>query len=455
MFQRFHINQNRKMKKSKLLLLALVGVTFFSSCSNNDDTDPVTPPTADHVLTGDVTKNTTITADKAWTLKGYVYVKDGATLTIEPGAIIKSDVLQKGALIVERGGKLMAEGTAAKPIVFTSGFPKGQRRPGDWGGIILLGKATTNQGTEVKIEGGVNRSYGGNVDNDNSGILKYVRIEFAGIAAEPNSEINGLTCGGVGSGTVIDYVMVSYGNDDAFEFFGGTVSPKHLIAYTTSDDDFDFDFGFSGTLQYAIAARNPLFVDAADAGNGVECDNDGNGTTSTPTTKPVLKNLTIIGPNNQKNTAANHNFGLRWRRSTSFDMQNSILLGSQTAGFSIESANTATAYKNGTAVFKNNIIAVSPLATAVPLKLDDAAKGVISLADFTAKVLADGNITYTDQNASVQLESPFIDPTKAPFAPNFAPKAGSDAATKKIGAIVDGNDWTQGWTNWNPTTTEY
>src|SRR5690606_26427426 len=128
-------------------------------------------------------------------LKGYVYVKDGATLTIEPGTIIKSDVTEKGALIIERGAKLNAIGTSDKPIVFTSGKPAGQRLPGDWGGIILLGKASTNRTTEPTIEGGVGKNYGGTIDNDNSGTLKYVRIEYAGIAAQPGSEINGLTCG--------------------------------------------------------------------------------------------------------------------------------------------------------------------------------------------------------------------------------------------------------------------
>ena len=210
------------MKFSKLLPVLLVGslstsVLTTSSCKKDDDKiePPVTPPiSSNYLLTGDVDSNVTLKNDSVWTLKGYVYVKDGSTLTIPAGTIIKSDITDKGAIIVERGAKIIAEGTPTNPIVFTSGLPKGQRRPGDWGGIILLGKAPTNRSTEPTIEGGVNRGYGGSDAADNSGILKYVRIEFAGIAAAPNSEINGLTLGGVGSGTVIENVMVSYGNDD-------------------------------------------------------------------------------------------------------------------------------------------------------------------------------------------------------------------------------------------------
>src|SRR5690606_24538277 len=210
---------------------------------------------------------------------------------------------------IEPGAKIMANGTENNPIVFTSGKAVGDREPGDWGGIILLGKAPTNRGTASlpSIEGGVGRTYGGTDPEDNSGVMRYVRIEYAGIAAQPNSEINALTFGGVGSKTVIEHIMTSYANDDAYEFFGGTVSPRYLVAYATADDDFDFDFGYSGSIQYAVSLRDPKFVDPGDAGNGIECDNDGNGTDATPNTHPVLSNLTIIGPNNASGTAGNHN----------------------------------------------------------------------------------------------------------------------------------------------------
>jgi hypothetical protein len=409
-------------------------------------------------LTGDVSANKTLTNDKAWTLKGYVYVKSGATLTIPAGTIIKSDVTDKGALIVEPGGKIMAEGTAAKPIVFTSGQVKGQRRPGDWGGIIILGNAPTNRSTTPTIEGGVNRTYGGNNAADNSGVLKYVRIEFGGIAAAPGSEINGLTLGGVGNGTTIENVMVAYGNDDAFEFFGGTVNCKNLVAYANLDDDYDFDFGYSGKIQYAISFKHPQYADAADASNGIECDNDGTGTSAAPFTHPYLSNFTFVGPNGAANTQANHNFANRWRRATQFTLRNSVMIGFQKGGFSLESSETANAYKNGGAEFKNNLVH----ALADAFKVDTKAGGVMTAAEVEAKATADG-CTKLASAADAQLTDAF-----KVGAPNFVPKAGSPAmvngnlggldgffnATNFIGAM-GATDWTTGWANWDPNNADY
>ena len=256
---------------------------------------------------------TTLTSDKVWTLKGYVYVTDGAKLIIQPGTTIVSDIAEKGALCIERGAQIIAEGTATKPIIFTSGKNAGERSPGDWGGIVILGRAKTNRTSEPTIEGGIGRPFGGTNDLDNSGVLKYVRIEYAGIASMPNSEINALTLGGVGSGTIIDNVQTIYANDDAFEFFGGTVNARNLYAFATADDDFDFDFGFTGTITNGVAKRDPQFVDNGDAGNGVECDNDGTGSTAQPFTHPKLNGMILIGPFDAA-SLANHNLGLRWRR---------------------------------------------------------------------------------------------------------------------------------------------
>jgi len=332
----------------KLFILGLTSLMLFSSCEK----DPIEPP-VDTVLVGTLVENKTLTADKEWTLKGYVYVPEGITLTIEPGTVIKSDIAEKGALCIERGGKIIADGTASQPIVFTSGQTNPQ--PGDWGGVILLGKATTNRITEPTIEGGIGRPYGGNDDADNSGILRYVRVEYAGIAAFPGSEINAFTFGAVGSGTVVEYCESYYGNDDAFEFFGGTVNPKYLIAVGTADDDYDFDFGYRGTIQYAISKRDPQFVDGADAGNGIECDNDGTGSTATPTTHPTLINFTLVGPATS-NAAANHNLAMRWRRASQFTVINSIFFGYVKGGLSLESDETAQAFKDGVSIFSNNYV---------------------------------------------------------------------------------------------------
>ena len=339
----------------KKLLVLFASLTIFG-CSKDlgGDVAPVNVPTST-TLSGNITATTTLTSDKEWVLKGYVYVTDGAKLIIQPGTIIKSDISEKGALCIERGAQIIAEGTAAKPIVFTSGRVAGERTPGDWGGIVILGRAKTNRTSEPTIEGGIGRAYGGTNDLDNSGILKYVRIEYAGIAAMPNSEINALTLGGVGSGTIIENVQTIYANDDAFEFFGGTVSPKNLYAYGTADDDFDFDFGYRGKVSNSISKRDPQFVDNGDAGNGVECDNDGTGSTAEPFTHPILDNMILVGPN-VSTALANHNLGLRFRRATQFTMKNSIIWGWMKGGLSLESNETAQFVKDGVSVFENNSV---------------------------------------------------------------------------------------------------
>ena len=340
------------MKKLLTILLAL----GLFSCEKNlgGEEEPINVPTTT-TLTGNINTTTTLTSDKVWTLKGYVYVTDGAKLIIQPGTTIVSDVAEKGALCIERGSQIIAEGTQSKPIVFTSGRPEGQRTPGDWGGIVILGRAKTNRSSEPTIEGGIGRPYGGTNDSDNSGVMKYVRIEYAGIAAMPNSEINALTLGGVGNGTILENIQTIYANDDAFEFFGGTVNGKNLYAFATADDDFDFDFGYTGMITNGVAKRDPQFVDSGDAGNGVECDNDGTGSAAQPYTHPKLFNMILVGPN-VSTALANHNLGLRFRRSTQFTMKNSVVWGWMKGGLSLESNETAQFVKDGVSVFENNSV---------------------------------------------------------------------------------------------------
>lgn len=450
--------------KNSLLILAAVTLSF-SACKKSGD---------DEVATGNVeianggtisgtykSGQNVVVRRGTVTLSGYTYFEDGATLTIEPGTVIKSSVSNKGALIIERGAKIMAEGTAALPIVFTSGKTPAERAPGDWGGIILLGKATVNASNPT-IEGGVGKQYGGTVDNDNSGVMKYIRIEFAGIAAEPNSEINGLTLGGVGSGTTLEHIMVSYGNDDAFEFFGGTVNAKYLIAYATADDDFDFDNGYKGKIQFAMSLRDPAFVDGGDAGNGIECDNNANGSDAAPRTRPNLSNFTILGPNGAANTAANHNFANRWRRNTAFILNNSILLGHPKGGLSLESNGTYTAFIDGTSQFNNNIL----FALTAPFKLgSDVTVAGASAAAIETKALASGTTSINATAAAALLTNAFN-----LGSPNLLPVTGSAALTGAAFA-GDQNDsffekvtykgafgttnWTTGWASWTPKTNVY
>jgi len=339
----------------KKLLTIMIALGLFS-CDRDlgGGEGPVNVP-ATTTLTGNINTTTTLTSDKVWTLKGYVYVTDGAKLIIQPGTTIVSDVAEKGALCIERGSQIIAEGTQSKPIVFTSGRPEGQRSPGDWGGIVILGRAKTNRSSEPTIEGGIGRPYGGTNDSDNSGVLRFVRIEYAGIAAMPNSEINALTLGGVGNGTILENIQTIYANDDAFEFFGGTVNGKNLYAFATADDDFDFDFGYTGMITNGVAKRDPQFVDSGDAGNGVECDNDGTGSAAQPYTHPKLFNMILVGPNTSS-ALANHNLGLRFRRATQFTMKNSVVWGWMKGGLSLESNETAQFVKDGVAVFENNSV---------------------------------------------------------------------------------------------------
>lgn len=445
------------MKSLKVLAFLLLGSIVVTSCTKKDDDETITPVTGNKViLTGNITENKTLKAADTVILKGYVYVTNNATITFEAGTIVRSDVTEKGALIIERGSKIYANGTSANPVVFTSGKAPGMRAPGDWGGIIILGKATTNRTTEPTIEGGVGRAYGGNDDNDNSGSMTYVRIEYAGIAAQPGSEINGLTFGGVGSGTTIEHIQVVYANDDAYEFFGGTVNCKYLIAYATADDDFDFDFGFRGKIQYAISFRDPAFVDGGDAGNGIECDNDGTSTSAAPFTKPVLSNFTFIGPNGAANTAANHNYANRWRRNTRFELHNSILLGYAKGGFGLDGQGTADAFLAGESKFKNNLVH----AITRPFLSRD--NNTFNDSTLQVKAIADGNSLTTPTAINLGNISNLN-------APSFMPAAGSVALTGAVFTDLGSSffttttfrgamgtmDWTTGWTNWNPQTKVY
>lgn len=457
--------------KRTVALLAFIAISI-SSCLKVEIDDSVVNNGSDNTGTGSLQER--IIASKVisgnineivdlpkgkYTLRGYVYVNSRATIRFAAGSVIVSDTIQKGALIIERNSRLFAEGTVTEPVVFTSGKKPGSRKPGDWGGIVLLGNAPTNRTTTPIIEGGINSEYGGSITADNSGILKYVRIEFAGIASDPGSEINGLTCGGVGSGTILEHIQVSYGNDDAYEFFGGTVNLKNIIAFATADDDFDFDFGFTGRLQFGISLRDPLFVDGGDAGNGIECDNDGTGTVATPRTRPQMSNFTFCGPNAATGTLANHNFNSRFRRATLFVLRNSILMGYQKGGFQFESDSTAAAYIDGRSRFRHNLVSavVEPykvsstsLINAVAVK--EKAEGVDSCKSFASA---------TD----ILLENPFN-----LAAPNFAPKAGSPAladgaasffafpgftVTSYVGALGTSTNWLTSWTSFTPQSNVY
>jgi len=341
------------------------------SWTNYDPQNTVYPtPTVD--VTTNITTDTHWTACNTYYLRGQIYVKNNAVLTIDPGVVIRGDHTAVGAgLFVTKGAKIIAVGTATSPIVFTSDNAPGSRNKGDWGGVILLGKASYN------INGGVNNiegiaastdtEYGGGAtpdDNDNSGTLKYVRIEFGGYVYAANQEINGLTFGAVGRGTTIDYVQVSHANDDSFEWFGGTVNCKHLVAYRGLDDDFDTDNGYSGNVQFILGVRDPQVSDnpLVSTSEGFESDNNATSTAVSPYTSAIFTNCTLIGPSyrltlpNGGTLASGYKRAARLRRNTQLKVYNSVFLDFQ-EGLHIDGATTEANATANTLKWKNNILA--------------------------------------------------------------------------------------------------
>lgn len=321
------------------------------------------------------TVSTNITTNTTWSgvilLQNKVYVKNNAVLTIQPGTIIRGDYATQGTLIITQGSKLIAEGTENNPIVFTSNNSVGNRAEGDWGGLVILGKAVNNQpGGVANIEGitpSADTQHGGTNDADNSGSLKYVRLEFPGIALEPNKEINGITFGSVGSETTVDYIQVSFSGDDSFEWFGGTVNAKHLIAYRGLDDDFDTDFGYRGHVQFGLIIRDKDLSDAAGDSNAFESDNDATGSNVQPLTNPIFSNITIIGAkgNGTITLPVGEKFekSFRIRRNSACSVFNSISTGWE-KGLSLEGSAVEDNVNGDTLNFSSNILTNYALGTA-------------------------------------------------------------------------------------------
>lgn len=493
------------MKTDKMFLgcMGILAMSMmFTACSSNND-DPIPSPSekyvwsedggfkaCDHVLFTDngqeAPKGNVIgngdqnfvfkgnqTLDRGtYLLKGWVYVADGATLTIPAGTVIKGDKDTKAALIVEPGGKLIANGTADKPIVFTSEQAAGSRRPGDWGGLIICGKAPNNNGVLAQqIEGGPRTKHGGTDANDNSGSLQYVRIEFAGYPFKKDQEINGLTLGSVGAGTTIDHVQVSYSNDDSFEWFGGTVNCKHLIAFHGWDDDFDTDNGFSGKVQYGLSVRDSRIADASQS-NGFESDNNASGSTAEPYTTATFSNITFLGP---KTFDASFTNDKTYINGGGMNPENGSSMGLFQAAMHI---------RRNSRLNVNNTLAIG---WPIGLILDNekgntqgaATNGQMKLNGITFVgmdiVGSDFNKVYKDELYDYATKT--TDVTKTSFTSNFFQLAANQntvvgnwmaqawngiasilAISKQypgIGAFPDGQDWTAGWANFDPQNAQY
>ncbi len=428
----------------------------------------------------DITGNTTWTANKIWKINNIVKVTNGNILTIEPGTLIVGDFETKGTLLVERGGKLIADGTASSPIIFSSEKPVGNRSAGDWSGIVICGKAPVNQGNLITLEGNYGAIYGGSEETDNSGILRYVRIEFAGRVINNNQEINSLTLAGVGSGTIIEYVQCAYGLDDSFEFFGGTVNAKYLVSFKTKDDDIDLDFGHSGKIQFALAIRGAEIADASYS-NGIEADNDGFGTNGSPITQTVFSNISIIGAKYQKDGVINALLqnAIHFRKNCMPTIYNSFITGfpvgifldDTKAGVSQHALNEELQIRNvilaGVENWGNNNWGGSDGNEYGPLRqYDPNVAAGFNIDNWFATALYNNQIKDKWQDAGID-GSIYIS-----LNPKLTPNAGSlllnsakwdntpnstDPFFEKVSfAGAFGNeDWTTGWCNWDPQNVIY
>jgi len=371
---------------------AFGATNWTSGWANFDPQTTVYPATTVTIPAGNISASATWTKNNVYLLNGWVRVPEGLTLTIEAGTVIRGDKTSKAALIIEKGGKLIANGTVTEPIVFTSNQAAGSRTYGDWGGVIICGKAPINvTGGSATIEGGVNSTYGGTDAADNSGSLQYVRIEFPGIAFATNNEINGLTMGGVGTGTTLDNIQVSYSGDDSFEWFGGSVNAKHLIALRGTDDDFDTDFGYSGMVQFGVSLRDPNVADVVGKSNCFESDNDSGGTNNTPFTTAIFSNISSFGPKATTSSSCSsfYQAAINVKKNTKLQVYNSVLAG-WVNGIKVESENTKTNMVNNDIKVRNSVI--SGIATGSEFTLS-------SVTTWTATDMATWFNTTTSKNS--------------------------------------------------------
>jgi hypothetical protein len=445
-------------------------------------------------ITGDITNNTTWHRDTTYVLDGFVHVANGATLTIEAGTTIKGDYNTVGSsLFILRGAKIIAIGTPELPIVFTSSQPAGQRRPGDWGGLIIVGNAVINRtGVEIEIEGtatatgstpGTNYKVtysGGTTNTDNSGELRYVRVEYAGYAPTANAELNSFSFAAVGSGTKLSYLQSMAGLDDAFEFWGGAVDAQYLVSYEAGDDHFDMSEGYQGRLQYLIAlqaarlpARTGLPGGPSSDPQGIEndgCDGAGciNGRNTTPFTTPVVANFTLIGPDDLALTGSSGGVGVLLRRGTGGYYVNGVVSRWPRGAISIRDAETylragsvaAPDLNTTDLAVRNILIAESALAFQTGTgqnAFDLAANNIVQDVSATSALLTafPGTIGATTTAAAFDwtpaASSAAATGGLATFSGKLATAAGTFVTpTAYRGAAAPGGTrWWLGWTVYN------
>jgi hypothetical protein len=425
------------------LALATVLVAGLATPVLTDQAPPVNVPGLDKpviVVTGEVDGTETWTSGNYYVLRGAVFVNEGATLNIQAGTRVIGEAGSVGTLIVLRGGRLNAIGTREAPIVFTSDQPVGSRARGDWGGLIINGRAPVN------LEGGEGQGeantgiYGGNDPNDNSGSLRYVRVEFAGVEFSPDNELNGIAFQGVGRGGSYEFIQVHMNRDDGLEWFGGTADIKHAVVSNAADDSFDWTFGWQGRAQFiAVHQRSD------DADWGIEADNSEFNDNLLPRANPQIYNMTICG-DPDRNEGGESVRAVLFRRGTAVTFRNFLITGSKTLGMQIDGASTLDQVNNGTTQVGAGVIwgPTTPLhASAQPFVTSGRFPNV--------RTNVDGGLSSNCFNH----ENPDFRPTSAAtlaggqLAPIQPPNDGFFEAVTFIGAVppAPGEDWTQGWTS--------
>ena len=373
------------MKFTKQLLSFAIAASLFS-CSSDDDNRTINPggTTTGIVgteLLGDITEDATLSASVQYTLAGSVTVREGVTLTIQPGTTIqarsgRTDVF----LAVERGARLVAQGTATNPITFTS--DAAEPRAGDWGGIVIAGRARSNKGSDVQSEV-AGLLYGGNDDSDSSGILSYVIAEYTGAKINGDSEFNGVSLFGVGSGTILNNIVISNGSDDGIEFFGGTVNATNIYCGNIGDDMFDWTEGYSGTITNAFGVRNNGFSIASDDPRGIEGDSNGSDATAMPISTPTLNNVTILNLDSSTPLTA----GAEIRRGTEATINNVLFAAYGGASFG-NRIDTVDGKGNGVLTLTN----ASAQGNVGMDKADSTINGTVAIVTDVVTVPADNTV---------------------------------------------------------------
>lgn len=332
------------MKKSTVKLFGILALAsgLITSCSSNDNPTPSTPPSSTFTADANNFQGTindgevTLDPTKTYKLSGKIQVNSGATLTIPAGTVIQGTGGTSSYIAIAQGGKLNVNGTAAKPVVMTSGLAT--KSAGDWGGLVICGKAPINRvtgGTSTAQSEVADLTYGGTVAADNSGSIKYLRIEYAGAAFNSEKEFNGMSLFGVGSGTTIDYVEFFHGADDGIEFFGGTVNTSNLVSIGNEDDQFDWTEGWSGTNTNWYGK-----LGFGKGNRGIEADNFELGYSNTPIANPTITNLSLVGPGSAPTTGTwLENDAMKLRRGTKGVFTNLFFSGWK-VGFNVENDET-------------------------------------------------------------------------------------------------------------------